>query len=119
MRRSWQGKRRWLDVSDFRRRRSLVPRSNSEAVGDDQTGGLALSPYVPFSRTVIVRLSEPGSEVCFAVAFTCVPSFRSKKRGTPRSDLRSISPRIGPHRCVANIVCGEPLAHAWHPLPRL
>ena len=44
MRRSWQGKRRWLDVSDFRRRRSLVPRSNSKAVGDDQTGGLALSP---------------------------------------------------------------------------
>jgi hypothetical protein len=95
MRRPWQGKRRSLGVNGLRRRRSLVrPRSQSKAVG--RVVKPAASPCRPL-RTVfsdgIVRAVE-----------TVSPSFRSRRRGTPRSDRRSIPPRIGLHRGAANIV---------------
>jgi hypothetical protein len=104
MRRPWQGKRS-LAVSGLRRRRSLVrPRSNSKAVGDDQTGGFALSPYVPF-RDGIVGLSKLGSEVA-AVSPASHPSAQ-RGGGRPNPDRGSLPPCLGPHRCVANIVSEE------------
>jgi len=107
MRRSWQGKRRWLDVSDFRRRRSLVPRSNSKAVGDDQTGGLALSPYVPFSRTVIVGLSEPGSGVCCGFHLRPILPLK-EERDAPILRTKHIAPHRPPPLCSEHSVRGTP-----------
>jgi hypothetical protein len=51
--------------------------------------GFALSPTVPFSRTVFVGfLDQPVNDM--RRAFTCVPTFRSK-RDAPRSDQSSIA----------------------------
>jgi hypothetical protein len=103
MRRPCPSDWRTLRVGGLRRCRSLVrPRSNSEAAGDDQTDGFALSPYVPVSRTVIVGLSQPGCEVCCGLHLR--PTLPLKEEGdAPIPTKEAYHPRVGPHRCVANI----------------
>src|SRR5215469_12383311 len=64
--------------------------TNSKAASAPRRStALPSSPTVPFSRTAFVGLSDqPVNDV--RLAFTCVPSFRSK-RDAPRSDESSIA----------------------------
>ena len=80
----------------------------------DQTGGFALSPYVPF-RDGIVGLSKLGSEAGLrSPLFSAVPHFSSKEEGRPQSRPRKRTTSRG-----LSLLCGEhsepkkSLAHSW------
>jgi hypothetical protein len=82
--------------ADGFRRRSLVrpPVQTTKPPAVERTDGFALSPYVPFSW--MASLGCRNRAVKFAAAFTCVPPFRSKKRGTPIRPRKPTTPRRSP-----------------------